>query len=651
MPLKFLRFFRCSPVSGYVTAALLVGGLHVSTALATSTLNAQGQVGLTSYTTLPYAGSIFQLSWGSGNGLDPAQWFWQSGTHFTNASTMGNARGAAWGWSNSGVVPYAQAQRWEDTYEAAQPVSAFSGEPASADGSYFAADRASGLDSGPEFKAWVAWIKARPNLLIMANDGGSVPTYFRPWGGSWGHISPLMPLASSDCPNGMTSCVFGDWAAARWGQTAALSGAYGIGLSDFSTAQPGISTQMGYNPALISAFEAAEKVSVPSGTTSQQSAWIISHAMPQWNDYLSNGYAHFLSALQTDVQSGTGEPSLLIQQCSLWPALLRFYGLDQRLISNAVPSKNYVCEWDEESMQIGRGGQDPVYGVGAYAEAAAREPMLRNGALVESNDSAYWSAIAYFNPTLSSAEQQEKGLKLLKRAWLEGSWAHIATSQGAVRRAMSFMSRDYWDAGTVDPTVQSLMTSIVPTAPFGMAIYYSTSAERALEQQIATQNPYVQAYYAPSLLYALKNEGVPVDYFVSDAALSSLKASAKPAAWIILEHPELIPSAEMQKLSSIAPVLTTTAQIESFQAPLTFSGGLTGTAFYDQNGRLIVTATDPAASAVGGFATFRGVSSGTYNVQDLIANTTFQVTVKGPTVSIPLSVARWDTDVFAITKK
>ncbi len=647
---RALRHGLRSSVSRSAIVTLLFGTLQATAAVA-SPLNADGDVGLTSYATLPWAGSIFQLSWGSGNGFDPAQWFWRSGSHFTDASTMGNARGAAWGWSNIGIVPTAQAQRWEDTYEVAQPASLFPNEPGYADGSNFAGDRASGYASGPEFKAWTAWLSARPGLLIMANDGGSVPTYFRPWGGSWGHVSPLMPLASSDCPNGMTSCVFGDWAAARWGETAALSGAYGIGLSDFSTAQPGISTQMGYNPALIGGFQAAEGVGVPSGNTSQQSAWIIANAMPQWNDYLSSGYAHFLSALQSDVQFGTGQSSLVIQQCSLWPALLRFYGLDQRLISDVVPAKNYICEWDEQSMQIGRGGQDPVYGLGAYAIAAAREPNLRNGVNLEANDAAYWNAIAYFNPALNAADQQEKGLKLLKRAWLEAAWAHVATRQGTVRRAMSFMSRDYWDAGSVDPTVASLASSIVPTAPFGMAVYYSTAAERAREQQIATGNPYTQAYGAPSLLYALKNEGVPVDYFVSDAALPALTASARPAAWIILEHPELIPSAEMQTLTAIAPVLTTTAAVQAFQAPLTFSSGLTGTAFYDQNGRLIVTATNPAAGAVGGFVTLRGLADGTYASRDLVANNTSRFVVSGGSVSLPLSVARWDTDAFAITRQ
>ncbi len=630
-------------------AIAAIGGV-ARNASATSTINPAGQVGLTSYATLPFQGAVFQQSWGSGSGLDPAQLFWQSGTHFTNASTMGQASGAAAGWSSIGIVPVAQAQRWEDTFEVAQPNTLFPGEPGYADGSDFAGDRASGIAAGPEFKAWASWIIARPSLLAMASDGGSMPTYFRAWNGSWGYISPLMPLAAADCPTGMTTCTYGDWMASRWGQVAALSGAYGFGLSDFTTAEPGISTGMGYNPALISGFENAEKVAVPSGSTTSQSGWIVADAMPAWNDYLSSGLARFDAAIARDVQAGTGHSSLLIQQCSLWPALLRYYGVDQRVIASTMPPNNYVCEWDDQSMQAGRGGQDPVWGVGAYAVAAAREPNLRNGANLEANDSAYWFAIASFNPTLDAADQQEKGLKLLKRAWLEASWAHIATRQGQVRRAMSFMSRDYWDAGTLDPTLQTLISSIVPTAPFGFALYYSTVAERAVEQSVATGNPYLQAYDNPSEILALKNAGVPVNYYVSDAALSSLASSARPAGWIIPEHPELIPSSEMRALQAIAPVLTSAAAAASFaSAPLAFSGGLTGTAFWDQNGRLILTVTNPGASNVTGTITVQGVPNGTYNVTDLFANTSFGVSVAGNRVSIPIPVTRWDTLAYAVT--
>ncbi len=630
-----------------VTTAIAAGPVG---ARAASTTDADGDVGLTSYATLPFAGSVFQLSWGAGAGLDPAQLFWQDGTHFTNSGTMAAARGAAAGWSAIGVVPIAQAQRWEDTFEVAQPSSLFPGEPGYADGSDFAGDRASGIASGPEFQAWAAWIKARPNLLIMASDGGSVPTYFRPWHGSWGQISPLMPLAAGDCPTGMSRCTYGDWIAARWGETASLSGAYGLGLSDFTTAEPGISTQMGFNPVLVSGFASASNVAVPSGSTSAQSAWITAHAMPAWNDYLSAGYAEFDAAIATRVAAGAGQPSLVIQQCSLWPALLRYYGVDQRMIASAMSPHDYVCEWDDQSMQIGRGGQDPVWGVGAYAVAAAREPDLRNGANLEADDSAYWAAIASFNPGLDAADQQEKGLKLLKRAWLEASWAHVATRQGTVRRALAFMSRDYWDAGTIDPTVQTLITSIVPTAPFGFAMYTSTAAERSVEQLVATGNPYEQAYDNPDELLALKNAGVPVDYFVSDAALSSLGAAAKPAAWIIPEHPELIPSAEMQALQKVAPVLTSAAEVAAFaDAPLAFTGGLTGIGFYDQNKRLILTVTDPSSTDAAGSVRLHGLADGTWTVRDLFGGGTFAVTVSGGAATIPVSVSRWDTLAYALT--
>ncbi len=461
---------------------------------------------MTSYVTLPFASAVYQGSWGSTAGLAPANLFWQVGSHFTSEATMAAATQAAQILTAQKLVPVSGSQRWEDTYEVAQPISLFPGEPAS-----FAGDRSAGVAAGPEFQAWVQWTEARPNLPIMASDGGSMPTYFRSWGGSWGHISPLMPLAASDCPQGMATCDYGDWYASRWGETAALSGAYGISLSDFSDSQPSqLSTAQGFNPEIVAGFEATEHVTVPPGTTLQRAAWIAAHAMSKWNDYLSSGYGRFYQALSSRLYKATGQNSLVIDQCGLWPSLRRFYGTDERLFTKYISPKNYICVWDNQSMQVGRGGQDPAFGVGAYAIAAAREPNMRNGANLEADDTAFWQAIASFNPTLDAADQHEKGLKLLKRSWLEASWAHVATRQGQVRRALALMSRDYWDSGTLDPTLQSLITLIYPAAPFGFAVYYSTAAERAVEQQVALTDPYSQAYYNPAELLALKNAGVPV---------------------------------------------------------------------------------------------------------------------------------------------
>ncbi len=608
-------------------------------------LDVQGETGVTSYTTLPFQTSVFGTSWGASAGLSPANLFWQSGTHFTNANTMTAARQTAASMTAQGVVPAGGSQRWEDTYEASQPSSLFPGEP-----SWVQNDRQGDCCSTPEFQAWVAWMRARPTLAIMANDGGSFPVYMRQWSASYGHVSPLMPLAAGDCPPGMTACTYADWYAYRWGQTAALSGAYGIMLSDFSDSQPSdLSSAVGYNPAIVKNFAAAEHVVVPSGSTASQSAWIAAHAINAWNDYLSMGYGHFYAALAARLTSATGQQALVIDQCSLWPSLRRAYGTDERIFANLVSPKSYVCEWDDQSMQVGRGGQDPVWGVGAYAIAAAREPNERNGANLEANDSAYWAAIANFNPTLSAADQQEKGLKLLKRSWLEASWAHIATRTGTVRRALAFMSRDYWDVGTLDPTLQKLISSIVPTRPFGFAVYYSTTAERAVEQRVVA-NASAQSYYNPAELLTIKNAGVPVDYFVSDAGLSYLTAAAKPAAWVVLEHPELIPAAEMSALKWVAPVLTSVAQVRSFSnAPLSFSAGLTGTGFYDQNNRLIVTVTNPASTSVSGTVTLNGLADGTYTALDLFGGGTCQLTVVSGRVSAPITVQRWDTQAFAIS--
>jgi hypothetical protein len=611
------------------------------------TITRQGLVGQTSYYTLPFVSKVIWDSWGSSPGLSPVNLFWQYGNIFNNGNTMVGAQIAAQSYTARGTVPASGSQRWEDTFEASQPASLFPGEPF-----WIAADRNANCCSSPEFKAWVNWVKARPNLPIMANDGGQMGFDFRPWHGSWGHISPLMPLAAADCPPGMASCTYGDWYAYQWGQTAARSGAYGIMLSDFSDSQPSqMSTVQGFNPEIIAGFQKTENITVPPGTTAQQSAWIDANAIGAWNDYLALGYANFYHALAQQLAAATGHAALVHDQCGDWPAWRRFYGNDQRLMRTHISTANYTCIWDDQTVQMGRSGKDPIWGLGGYAIAAAREPDMRNGANLEANDPAYWQAIASFNPSLSAADQQEKGLKLLKRSWLEGSWAHVATrGSGVVRRALAFISRDYWDAGQIDPTVQTLITTIFPTAPFGMAVYYSVAAERALEPQVAAGN-LGATYYNPDGLMAFKNAGVPVDYFVSDAALPALQQSAKPAAWVVLEHPELIPANEMQMLQAIAPVLTSVQQVQSFTgAPLSFSPGLTGMAFYDQSKRLILTVTNPSTGNLSGTVTLTGLAAGTYSMLDLFANQTTSFTVSSNQVALPIQVARWDTMAFAIKR-
>ena len=165
IPKKRAKYSLLSLVSVFslLSAPVMAGCLAGQPKTCAATINGQGQVGLTSYTTLPFASSIYAQSWGSSPGLAPANLFWQQGSNFTNAQTMTAARQYAAKLTTKGIVPASGAQRWEDTYEAAQPASQFPGEP-----SWIAADRQSlGLVSKPEFQAWVKWQQAHSNLFMV----------------------------------------------------------------------------------------------------------------------------------------------------------------------------------------------------------------------------------------------------------------------------------------------------------------------------------------------------------------------------------------------------------------------------------------------------------------------------------------------------
>ncbi len=641
-------------MSRFLIFALVAGfsPLPLASLAAPPTINPQNQVGLTSYTTMPFYSSVVQSSWGASPYLAPAELFWEYGSFYTNPANQGPARQWAGALAAEGIVPASGAQFWEDTWIAAQPLANFPDAPSwmvqEVQGS-----QSSNCCSGPEFQQWLHWLAARPALPIMAADGGSMPVQWRPWGGTWGHVSPLTPMPASDCPPDLSACSFGDWFAYRWGQTAAFSGAFGIMLSDFTDSQPyDPSYQQGFNPGIVALFSKTIGQSIPGTTVVAQAAYIASNLEPQWNDYLSAGYGHFYAALERRLSAATGQQALVQDQCSGWASFRRFFGTDQRILMQYINPANYVCIWDDQTMQVGRNGADPAYGVGAYAAAAARTPQMRNGANLEANDPAYWQAIATFNPTLSAADQQERGLKLMKRSWLEGAWAHIADQNGKTRRAMAYMSRDYWDLGTLDPTLQSLVTHIWPVWPFGYALYCSVNVERALEAAVAATDGVWYSFCNPQEILDLKNAGVPIGYYVSDAGLANLQAPFAPAGWIIPEHPELIPAAEMARLTSIAPVVTSAAQALSLaDAPISFSNGLTGTAFWDQKGELVITISNPdpspTAGTVSGFVTLRGIPSGAWTLRNLFTGGSASMIARNKQATLPVSVSRWDTVAYA----
>ncbi|HEX4505599.1 MAG TPA: hypothetical protein VH722_07695 [Alphaproteobacteria bacterium] len=577
--------------------------------------------------------------------MAPANLFWRHGTNFTNPQTMRAARQYADKLTAEGIVPASGAQRWEDTYEAALPASQFPGEP-----SWIAADRQNlGLVNKPEFQAWVRWQQAHSNLFMLGADGGQEGSDFRPWRGNWGHISPLMPLPEADWPADIKNAKYGDWYAVRWGQTAERSGAYGIMLSDFSDSQPvSPSYQIGFNPQVIAGFQAKLGRTIPGGGVPAKAKYINAHYYPAWNDYLAQGYADFYAEMANRLAAAR-HPGLIIDQCGQWPSARRLQGTDATIIAHSMRPANYLCVWDNQTMQVGRNGQPMIWGIGGMVIAAAREPNIRNGGNLSADDDAFWQAVAHFWGGLSYNDQHERGLKELKRVWLETAWSHIATRQGTVRRALAFMQRDYWDKGSLDAKVQSLVRGIVPSRPFGYALYYSTAGERSVEADVPAKGGTNGTYMNPNRLLAFKQGGGAVGYYVSNAGLPELKPAARPAAWLVLDN--RVPDSELERLRKVAPVLRTVAEAKNYaHAPLVYSEHLSGMGFYDQNDRLIVTASNLSAQGLNGSIILRDLPAGTYVATDLTMGAVIRFTVAAGKGVMQFPITRWDTRAFAIKK-
>jgi hypothetical protein len=608
--------------------------------------DAQGNVGRTSYESLPFQSQVFSPCWNCSPYLVPGELFFRANpaSVFNDPTAMARARASAAALEAKGVLPASGAQRWQDTYAAAFPPGRFAADPA--------------------FAAWRDFIAGHPPYWDTAFDGGTMPgpTSPHPWGDQWGHISPYTPLDAADCPAGMAACTYGDLFAAQWAATARLTGAYAVSLSDFSDALPmRPSNWHDFNPRIVARFARESGLDVPAGDVPAQARWIVANALPAWNDFISRGYGNFFATLAARMGAATGRRALIVDACSQAPAFRRWTGPDARIVAGIIPPANYLCLWDEQVVRPERAGPvaaPPMQELAGAVVAAAREPLVRNGMTLEADDSAYWSAIARFYPTLDEAARRDVGFKLLKRLWLWSAWAHIADRDGHVRRALAFATRDYWDRGSVaalDP-LTTLIQTIVPTQPFGPALYYSTDLERARERQDAARGPGapIDFYLAGPVLQTFIDAGGVAGYYVSDAALPKIARGQTnaPSAWVVLDDRGMLPAVERARLAAIAPIVSSAAELAARpDQPLAFSGGLTGFGFYDQNHRLIVVVSNPGsrpdAGPLSGTIALSGLTGATYTATDLFSHATFAAAVGKGVATVPVTLARWDTRAFA----
>jgi hypothetical protein len=444
-------------------------------------------------------------------------------------------------------------------------------------------------------------------------------------------------------------------------------------LSDFSDSEPGRTLNgQDFNPRLISAFAAMYPATYPGGvpgsTISAQASYIVANDFNRWVDFNCYNYARFFNALATNLGGATGRIGLVADQGNNTTAYRRLAAIDGRIIATNMSPHSFVCIWDNQIIQVGRAGPlvlPLMTELTGATLSAAREPLLRYGGNIEADDSAYWSAVESFYPSLSSADQTEIGYKMLKRLWLWQSWAHIADRQGNVRRACAFMCRDYWDVGSLTATnlgpLQNLIQTVVPTRPIGVAVYYSEPLERLIEaQQGAAAGASI---YGPATLYmsftdlqGFLDSGTAAGYYVSDVALPKISKGSTnaPSAWMVIDPTGQLSASENSALSAIAPVVKSPAALAALSdQPLVFTGGVAGFGFYDQWGRLILVASNPSvqttAATITGTIELSGLTNGLYTISNLFSGVASSGTASGGTLNLPVSVTRWDTLVYAVT--
>jgi hypothetical protein len=502
-------------------------------------------------------------------------------------------------------------------------------------GSEFTSSQPGGKNADkPGWRAYGKWIAAHQNLFMYDSSGKP----FMLHGNPPGYISPQMPLDQADWPTGITNAVYADWVAVRLASLCKLSGCRGFFAADFVEGQPYIENG-DFNPRIISAFAAADKLSIPKGTVGEQAMWILNNHRAEWYDYLCDGYAYFYGATVREVHKATGQTALVAAQTHLDPAIRRGRGTDfRRYVKFCDPKEMYFqIELQSDSLR-----KVPAYGntMVKMGEFACREPLMVLGSHMDADLEKFWVAVSNTKRNLTADEQHEWGLKYLKHHWLTVGFAHIATRDGEVRRATGAFLRHYWDHGKTDPTVVNLIRSVQPVRPFGPALYYSVPVERSIENE----GPGHWWNITTQATSAWQN--LPFGYFVSDVAVAKLQSANAPSGWLVFDG-DRMSAEERSALTKIAPIID---PANPGDQPLTFSKGVSGFAFYDQVGRLFVIATNtgdtPTPDAQ---ITLRGLRDGHYQAIDqLNPDVAIGVTVAQQTTTIKLPLERWDTRVIAI---
>lgn len=502
-------------------------------------------------------------------------------------------------------------------------------------------------------RAWARaaydWLTAREHYWALKRDGTV---------SAWGWISPAMPLDEADWPEGVADATFADWTAARITNYTAAAGVNALSLADAWNGLPhGATTVQDFNPRVVDAFVAKTGLDVPSGSVAERADHIRQHHINAWTNFHNDAWAHWLERLVALHREKTGEELLLVYQAAHHGvATDRKRGFDHRVLAERVGGDHLIARIELQG-EAGRTLKDMAVAAPKMALFAARQPSVSTGVQIAapsrvdpleftpevhglSQGILRRSDIDFANED----EQLEALYQFTKQHWLGVMWAHNATAGGGLRRSAMFWQGNYQNRGRPPEAIGELVLAHVPTAPFGPAMYFSTSIEKHYERLLKGRwnfDWHVQAFSGVT--------GYTPVYAVSDAApLGSLQY--KPTFWIT-DHVQEMPVEERRALEAVAPVYDFDEQAQVMPLPFKVEGA-TGFAFIDQDAQTVVVIARPLtqwADRTAGPVTlrFQGIPDGTYTLQETLdGDETLTLNVRNGQGHIRIHLDRWGCRVF-----
>ena len=560
-----------------------------------------------------------------------------------------------------GAVPLASLHMWTNTLEESGP-------------------GGSGRHAGePAYGAWHRWVTTRQDLLPQ-DFKGEIPQGFRssskasfPYRTGW--IAPQRELAPNDPdrPTGAGSVTYGEWFNERFADYAAATGLRGVSLADHFDQVALPLKQIDFQPEVLRGFSESLGVPIPGSSTAARADHVRRELMPQWLDHWCQSYADWYGGMAEElvrVHEEAGDAPggddwsdqiVIAMQKHTFAHDKRYHAIDTRMIQAAMPEAArlmYHVECWSIPWNRGVGGSSLSSYMTMLGTHLSREPDMVRGAMMPSTKGpekpasgihgmSVFSTVDKYaeipGVNLTEDERIELSQRVSDAAWLALPWAHLATRDGRVERAVEYVQTQL-DHRLSEGLWENVSKTIYPARPLGPALYYSASIERAFEEQGNSYNP------TPPVAAAARGHAIPA-YFVSDAAMDGLQPEAHPSAWLV-HRLDLLPDAERQKLEAVAPVFELD-DLADAPLPVRFGGDGSGFAFLDQHDRTVLVCTRDRWDASAPATLTLEIShlpDGAYTMTDLVGGDDIGFEVSGGRASVEIELDRWQTRAFAVSQ-